>query len=423
MVTLTLGLLCALSAPSDCELVAYVRAQSEPCRAMAPIFSRLRADGLSVSVRDADKESDNALRQKVKTIPTILLIKQGKELARWEGTGTYDRLSQWLSSQSREADSNAAGRRMGAKPAEQKDSVRNPYNRSSENGRSDFGREQEIPAVIANALAATVRIKIKDPNGSSFGSGTIIDLQGSEALVVTCGHIFRDSKGAGEITVDVFQADGRFTTVAGEMLMYDLSRDIGLLTIIPPKDFTKGQVAPSSMTYSAGQVVYSIGCDRGSTPHIYASRITAVDRYKGPSNISAEGEPQTGRSGGGLFNAEGFLIGICNLANPADHEGIYAGLTTVHWQLEQAGLERVFAEPNSAQVADQRGQNEANRGSGRFENAPIEQLNAQSPDVEEFDAIVILLPKRDPGASNRVLKLKQIDPRLLDQLQSLAESQ
>src|SRR6185369_6092068 len=56
----------------------------------------------------------------------------------------------------------------------------------------------------ARLLAATVRIKIDDGGSQSVGSGTIIDSRSGEALVLTCGHIFRDSGGKRPITVDLF---------------------------------------------------------------------------------------------------------------------------------------------------------------------------------------------------------------------------
>src|SRR5262249_12699295 len=48
-------------------------------------------------------------------------------------------------------------------------------------------------------IACCVRLKVADSKGNSVGSGTIIDARQDEALVLTCGHIFRDSDGKGEI--------------------------------------------------------------------------------------------------------------------------------------------------------------------------------------------------------------------------------
>ena len=60
----------------------------------------------------------------------------------------------------------------------------------------------------ARLVAASVRLRVEDPDGHSCGSGTIIDARGGEALILTCGHIFRDSQGKGRIEVDLFGPSG-----------------------------------------------------------------------------------------------------------------------------------------------------------------------------------------------------------------------
>ena len=41
----------------------------------------------------------------------------------------------------------------------------------------------------------------------SLGTGTVIDCRQGEALILTCGHIFRDSAGKGRIEVDLFELE------------------------------------------------------------------------------------------------------------------------------------------------------------------------------------------------------------------------
>src|SRR6202043_775352 len=79
-------------------------------------------------------------------------------------------------------------------------------------------------------IACCVRLKVSDPKGNSVGSGTIIDCRKGEALILTCGHIFRDSDGKGEISVDLFGA-GAPQHVAGRLLGCDLDRDVALVGI------------------------------------------------------------------------------------------------------------------------------------------------------------------------------------------------
>ena len=102
-------------------------------------------------------------------------------------------------------------------------------------------------------LAASVRLRIADADGHSCGSGTIIDARpGGEALILTCGHIFRDSKGQGKIEVDLFGPTPA-TRVPGRLLAYDLKRDVGLVAIQPPGQVTVARVAPPGYHDSPGR--------------------------------------------------------------------------------------------------------------------------------------------------------------------------
>ena len=71
----------------------------------------------------------------------------------------------------------------------------------------------------ATLIAASVRLRVEDANGHSCGSGTIIDARDGQALILTCGHIFRDSKGKGQIEVDLFSPSGQ-QRVPGQLISY-----------------------------------------------------------------------------------------------------------------------------------------------------------------------------------------------------------
>jgi hypothetical protein len=67
-----------------------------------------------------------------------------------------------------------------------------------------------------------------------------------------------------------------------------------------------------------------------------------VNRFIGSPNYTVPGRPLDGRSGGGLFTADGQLIGLCKWAVTDADEGVYAGLAAVHKHLAKAGLQSVF---------------------------------------------------------------------------------
>ena len=54
-------------------------------------------------------------------------------------------------------------------------------------------------------IEATVKVAVQDAGGTSAGAGTMVDARSGEALVLTCGHLFRTSAGKGPITVTLYQ--------------------------------------------------------------------------------------------------------------------------------------------------------------------------------------------------------------------------
>jgi Trypsin-like peptidase domain len=230
------------------------------------------------------------------------------------------------------------------KPAEADRYLQSPAETTVVRGQSpEAGRSAPFP------LEASVRLRVQDLDGrgAGIGSGTIIDThfneeaKAEEALIITCGHLFRDSQGKGKITVDLF-VGGRVLTVEGQLLDHDDKKDIALVTIWPEVKVTPVQVAPKNFVSRPRDRVFTIGCSEGREPTVEESQVNAINRFVGKPNINVAGVPANGRSGGGLFSAEGLLIGVCNAANEADQEGLYASLPTVHWQLDKFNLQEIY---------------------------------------------------------------------------------
>ena len=194
---------------------------------------------------------------------------------------------------------------------------------------------------VDEALAATVRLKIIDEIGQSFGTGTIIDVHDDEALVLTCGHIFRESEGKGAVLCDSFARDAK-PEIQGKLVSYDLRRDIGLVSFRPGVPIQPVSIGGIGERPKDDDEVFSIGCNHGNDPTVIKNRIIAINRYHGPPNIVAGGRPVNGRSGGGLFSAHGTLIGVCNAADPEYDEGLYAALGNVHAELDSVGLGFIY---------------------------------------------------------------------------------
>ena len=90
----------------------------------------------------------------------------------------------------------------------------------------------------------------------------------------------------------------------------------------------------------------SVGCNHGANPTAWSTRITAINRYQGYPNVEAAGAPVEGRSGGGLFNAQGQLIGVCFAADPEGDEGLYASLASIHAKLDELQMSGVYQRPS-----------------------------------------------------------------------------
>jgi thioredoxin 2 len=70
-----------------------------PCRAMAPIFESAAREfepRLRLAKVDTDAEPDLAARYRIQAIPTTILMRGGRELARHSGVMSLDKLRGWV---------------------------------------------------------------------------------------------------------------------------------------------------------------------------------------------------------------------------------------------------------------------------------------------------------------------------------------
>ena len=400
---------------TDVVLLDFSATWCGPCRSMAPLMGEISAAGWVVRHVDVDREGDLVRRFGVTGVPCYVLLVKGQEMGRISGATTRGELEQLLA-KSREAQTpvsaptRAPTRALAAgqeKPLGRGDvpgiplpslpthmplplessprlpppvaAIVKPTEavplpprglRDAGPGRGTQAAAaagtppqslapplQTLPpaaqaALEARVLAATARLRVEDGEGVSWGTGTVIDCRQGEALILTCGHIFRDSQGKGRIEVDFFGPGGP-RGLAGQVISWDLKRDLALVSIFTDVKVEPVRVGGQQRATATGEPVVTMGCNGGQDPTIHYSRVTAVDKYLGPANVQVAGQPVQGRSGGGLFGIDATLIGVCNAADPTDNEGFFAALPTIHEQLDEAGLAFVYrsAYPSGA-VAD-----------------------------------------------------------------------
>ncbi len=186
-------------------------------------------------------------------------------------------------------------------------------------------------------------MRITNEGGVNYGSGTILQSLPGKTVILTCGHIFRDLKPEAKIEVDIFEGT-KAETFVGKPIGYDLEGDVGLLSIATQTPLAASPLAGTSDEVRVRESVYSIGCGGGDPPSRQDLHVTALNRYLGPDNIECTGEPLQGRSGGGLFNAEGDVVGVCVAADPRDKRGLYAGLKVIHNLLREQKLAKLIPE-------------------------------------------------------------------------------
>ncbi|MEQ8836755.1 MAG: hypothetical protein RID07_08125, partial [Lacipirellulaceae bacterium] len=81
------------------------------------------------------------------------------------------------------------------------------------------------------------------------------------------------------------------------------------------------------------------------------TQVTAINRYQGAPNFEAAGAPIEGRSGGGMFNSAGQLVGVCFAADHEGNEGLYAALGSIYAKLDELKLSNVYRNPRVGNMA------------------------------------------------------------------------
>ncbi|MBS0207581.1 MAG: trypsin-like peptidase domain-containing protein [Planctomycetes bacterium] len=426
----------ALASPGQPVLLDFTASWCGPCRQMQPAIQQLQAAGYPVQAIDVDAQKDLAKQFNVTGVPCFVLVVDGREVQRVVGATTADKLIAMFTAagarQPQPAQRQLTAATGPAIPHVQSPNVDAAVNSSAPANMPATPYVNCVPPVPSNATdgmvdrltAASVRLRINDASGHSVGSGTIIDTQSGEALIVTCGHVFRESQGKGKIEVDLL-APGAPQKLPARLIGYSIEPDIALLSIRPGCGVQPARVAPRDYTIAKDDPVVSIGCDHGGPSSARLTRVTAINKYLGADNLQTAGQPVQGRSGGGLFTAEGLLIGVCNAADPKDNEGLFASLKVIHAELAKHELDRVIAGAGAADktvapvpfdtittpVAAVPATQPASLQSG--EQVLLEQLSAKS---EGAELICIVRSLNDPRAKSEIIVLDRASPELLEKL-------
>ena len=327
----------ALAQVGDCLAIVFVDPENPDSQSMEQVAAQAIEMGWAIRLVDARRESHVTQRWRIHTAPTTVLTQGGREVDRILGPVNWTELY----------------RRMIRFSAP--DSIRNSSPAPNQN-KPKVDVESLVPMrrsvaplapepLQSDPARATVRIMVDEPDSHAIGSGTVIQCDAQGAVVLTCGHLFRDRTPKSIITVEHFE-NGTPVKYRAELIDYQIEDvDIGLLLFHPNQYVPVAQVAQHVENLAQGDPVYSMGCDHGQAPSRRDSQVTKLNRYLGSANIETAGAPVQGRSGGGLFNRRGELVGVCFAADTQLDEGLYCGISVVHEQLKKLGLLKLPKSP------------------------------------------------------------------------------
>ncbi len=443
-----------ISATSQTVLLDFYADWCPPCRAMNPTIQALIQEGYPVQKINVDQHPELKQQYGVTNIPCFVMLSDGREIGRVVGGTSFSCLERLCK---RGLAARPPDPPAGPPPAQLADAQSpKPVPSAAEThvqqasftepatagksapaakGSPGWNPVRGDPVATKNALiASSVRLRIEDRRGHSCGSGTIIDARDGEALILTCGHIFRESNGQGRIDVDLF-GPAAAQKVPGRLISYNLDGDVGLVAIRPPGPVKVAPVAPPDYRVKEGDAVVSVGCNNGDRPSVRHSRVTSLDKYQGPANIEVAGIPVEGRSGGGLFTDDGKVIGVCFAADPRDKEGLYAALRSIHAQLDKAGLAFVYRTPrNPATPATPATPASPPAMAKEFPSRPAPAIAATAPvyslgaaeqaALDEIrrrleagaEVICVVRPRNNTGAKGEITLLERASPQFLQQL-------
>ncbi|MBT4866057.1 MAG: hypothetical protein HON53_13205 [Planctomycetaceae bacterium] len=481
----SLLLVAAFSAPAAADtpyqgvLLNFSAKWCGPCQQMSPLVSRLERQGYPIRKVDVDREKALTRRHGIGPIPAFVLVINGKEVSRSVGVQSESALKRMMAKipkekPRREAFVPAFNSKMDDRPPASSNRstaavagdrtkpgflsrIKLPlFGAKSEPAR--LGSAAETPAVIrgkyetprgsgqqvarVDPMASSTRIRIKDKQGIVYGSGTIIDSRPGRTVVLTCGHIFRHLTDESSVEVDVFKGD-QAETYVGKVLRFDLESDVGLLTIASDIALSKSLVAAVDVRQLPNDRVFSIGCGGGEKPTRQDIRVTRLNPYLGPHNLECSRAPIQGRSGGGLFNEKGEVIGVCFAADPDPNRkcGLYAGLKAIHALLnKEDSAAPDDAPPKVAQQATSNekasesriidiaalaaAESEAERKGNEAETvAATESLATAVNAPRSAEVICIIRSHDDPRATSRVVIINRASPEFLAYLKGELDQQ
>lgn len=359
----------------DVVLLDFTAGYCGPCQQMVPTIQKLQKEGFPIRKVDTTEQPNVTRQYNVDRIPTFILLVEGKETQRLTGLRSENELRRIM-----ELARDDLEKRKAASRPPKPESPRTTSRREKKSpgglrgvlarlsaGLSGKSRKTgfQHPTFRAQSpepmseefadeglMAATVRIHVDGKAGKQdVGTGSIVHSAQGESIILTCAHLFRDSESNPNVMVDVFK-DGRVLKYPAKIVRGNHHSDLAILQIQNKEPLPSVRIASMDEKVAEGASAFSIGCNQGQPPSHLAVKVVSIDRYDVniPSHLVCSIDPAVGRSGGGLFNATGQLIGVCSCADREQREGLYMGREPIVALFEKAGLASLLTQrPESSE--------------------------------------------------------------------------
>jgi len=180
-------------------------------------------------------------------------------------------------------------------------------------------RAPQTPSGLQVDPRAIVRVANELAGSRALGTGTLVDVDSQQGVVITCAHLFRE--GVGRLVVTL--SSGR--AFQGRLLKMDAAADLAAVAIAPPA------VAPievSRRSPERGEPLVS--CGLGSDGQLWCNRGTAlgyvtVTGSHGTETLELSGSARQGDSGGPVLDRHHQLVAVIFGTNGQVVDGTFCG--------------------------------------------------------------------------------------------------
>lgn len=357
---------------SDVVLLDFYAGYCQPCQRMVPVLQEMGRDGYVIRKVDAVQHPEFTRSYRVEALPTFVVLVEGKEVRRFKGEqraavlrNALDDAKRQLAARRKKASRLEAER---TRPRRQPEATEPPVPGDGDSKPTGIGgffdrvkrglggeSNSEQPADYRGqspdaeapsqdgAMDSTVRVRIIDGNMRDFGTGTIVHSEGGQSTILTCAHMFKGVRRNAPVAVDVFQG-GTVLKYPATVVCGDHNSDLAFLTIQNSTPLPASPIA-SQLNLRQNDPLFSIGCNNGDLPTRLNMNVVAIDAFDGPENIVCTLDPAQGRSGGGLFNTSGELVGVCSGAFRDKKQGLYSGVKPIISLAENNKLDYLIKRP------------------------------------------------------------------------------